>query len=224
MNLQALAEQPFELLVELERRARAAIAAREGSPASSDEWVGIGFRLGAERFVTSRADVREVLPMEAMLMHYLHQNWRNKSDIEDLRQEVYARVCEAAQKEVPEKTKAFVLTTARNLLINRVRREQIVPIEAVADLDELEIAIDAPGPERNAMARDVLRKLQGALDRLPPRAREVVTLRRIEGLSRPEIAQRMGISEKTVSEHLTNGLCALADMLYGDGSDLRGKK
>lgn len=63
MNLQALAQQPFELLVELERRARVAIAAREGSPVSSDEWVGIGFRLGAERFVTSRADVREVLPI-----------------------------------------------------------------------------------------------------------------------------------------------------------------
>lgn len=63
MNLQALAQQPFELLLELERRARAAIAAREGAPASADEWVGIGFRLGAERFVTSRADVREVLPV-----------------------------------------------------------------------------------------------------------------------------------------------------------------
>lgn len=63
MNLQALAEQPFELLLELERRARAAIAAREGAPTSADEWVGIGFRLGDERFVTSRADVREVLPV-----------------------------------------------------------------------------------------------------------------------------------------------------------------
>jgi twitching motility protein PilI len=63
LNLQALAEQPFELLLELERRARAAIAARDGAPASADEWVGIGFRLGAERFVTSRADVREVLPV-----------------------------------------------------------------------------------------------------------------------------------------------------------------
>ena len=63
MNLQALAQQPFELLLELERRARAAIAAREGSPVSADEWVGIGFRLGAERFVTGRADVREVLPV-----------------------------------------------------------------------------------------------------------------------------------------------------------------
>jgi twitching motility protein PilI len=63
LNLQALAGQPFELLVELERRARAAIAAREGTPDSSDEWVGIGFRLGGERFVTSRAEVREVLPI-----------------------------------------------------------------------------------------------------------------------------------------------------------------
>lgn len=63
MNLHALAEQPFELLLEIERRARAAIAAREGAPTSSDEWVGIGFRLGAERFVTGRADVREVLPI-----------------------------------------------------------------------------------------------------------------------------------------------------------------
>jgi twitching motility protein PilI len=62
LNLHALADQPFELLLELERRAKVAIAAREGAPAAADEWVGIGFRLGAERFVTSRAEVREVLP------------------------------------------------------------------------------------------------------------------------------------------------------------------
>lgn len=63
MSLEALAGQPFELLLELERRARAAIAAREGAPAAADEWVGIGFRLGAEHFVTGRGDVREVLPV-----------------------------------------------------------------------------------------------------------------------------------------------------------------
>jgi twitching motility protein PilI len=63
LSLETLAQHPFELLLELERRARAAIAAREGTPASADEWVGIGFRLGAERFVASRGDVREVLPV-----------------------------------------------------------------------------------------------------------------------------------------------------------------
>ena len=50
MSLQELAEHPFELLLELERRARVAIAAREGVSSVVDEWVGIGFRLGAELF------------------------------------------------------------------------------------------------------------------------------------------------------------------------------
>jgi twitching motility protein PilI len=63
LSLHALADRPFDLLLELERRARAAIAARDGAPAEADEWVGIGFRLGAERFVTNRGDVREVLPV-----------------------------------------------------------------------------------------------------------------------------------------------------------------
>ena len=47
--------------------------------------------------------VREVLPLEAMLMHFLHQNWRNKVEIEDLRQDVYTHVLEAARREIPEK-------------------------------------------------------------------------------------------------------------------------
>lgn len=62
MSLAALIERPFELLLELERLARAAAAARDGEGAA-DEWVGIGFRLGTEHFVTDRADVREVLPV-----------------------------------------------------------------------------------------------------------------------------------------------------------------
>jgi twitching motility protein PilI len=63
LSLAALAERPFELLLELERRARAAMAARAGAPVAADEWVGIGFRLGAEQFVASRGDIREVLPL-----------------------------------------------------------------------------------------------------------------------------------------------------------------
>lgn len=63
MSLAALAERPFELLLELERLARTAVAARAGAPVAADEWVGIGFRLGAEQFVASRGDIREVLPV-----------------------------------------------------------------------------------------------------------------------------------------------------------------
>jgi twitching motility protein PilI len=63
LSLQALAARPYELLVELERRAKAAIAARQGEDVATDEWVGIGFRLGTEHFVAGRGEVREVLPI-----------------------------------------------------------------------------------------------------------------------------------------------------------------
>jgi RNA polymerase sigma factor (sigma-70 family) len=166
---------------------------------------------------------REVLPLEAILMQFLQHNWRNKSDIGDIRQEIYVRVCEAALREVPSQPKQFVFRTARNLLIDRVRRERIVPFEAVEDLDALDLVIEELGPDRITMARDELRRLQAALDRLPPRAREAVVLGRIEGLSRPEIALRMGVAEDTVSEHITNGMRTLADILYGDPADIRRK-
>jgi twitching motility protein PilI len=67
MSLAALSQQPFELLVELERRARAAIAARDGRQVAVEEWVGIAFRLGAERFVAGRGDVREILPVPSQV-------------------------------------------------------------------------------------------------------------------------------------------------------------
>ncbi len=164
---------------------------------------------------------REVLPLEGALMQFLRRSWRNRSDVEDLCQDVYVRVYEAAQKQIPEPVKPFVFATARNLLINRVRREQIVPIESIGDLGALDIAADEPGPDRNVMAREELRRLQAALDSLPPRCREAVILRKIEGLSRREIAVRMGISEDTVHRHLTDGRYALADLLYAGSSDMR---
>lgn len=64
--LNALRDQPWALLREMERRALAsAEAADEGVEAR--EWVGIGFRLGAERFLAPRAEVREIVACPARL-------------------------------------------------------------------------------------------------------------------------------------------------------------
>jgi len=164
--------------------------------------------------------VREVLPLESVLMQFLRRNWSNKSEIADMRQDVYVRVYEAARRQIPQPAKPFVLATARNLMINRVRREQVVSIEAVADLDALGVAADTPGPEAVAIGKDTLRRVQAALDRLPERSREVVVLKQIEELSRQEIAQRMGIGEETVKWHMAKGMRALADMIYGDPGEL----
>lgn len=181
-------------------------AARGTAVSAADEWFD-----------------REVLPLEALLMQFLERNWRNPSDVPDLRQDVYVRVYEAARKEIPQNTKQFVLTTARNLLINRARHERIVPIEAAADMDDLGLANDAPGPDQITLARDELRHLQAALDRLPQRCREAIVLRRIQGLSREEIAVRMGISEFSVTRYLSRAICLLADTLHGEPANIRRK-
>lgn len=157
---------------------------------------------------------QEVLPLEAKLIQYLRRNWRDKSEIEDLLQEVYVRVYDAARKELPGSARAFVFTTARNLLINRFRQQQVVAIEAVADLETLEIGAEDPAPDRSAIAHDEFRRLQAAIDRLPARCREAVLLGRIEGLTGREIAQRMAISEAAVSKHLTRGMNLLSDLLH----------
>jgi len=60
IELDALIGQPFELLQEMERRSRVALAGKSDSDLSS-EWVGIGFRIGQEQFVADRNQVREVL-------------------------------------------------------------------------------------------------------------------------------------------------------------------
>ncbi|WP_111593922.1 RNA polymerase sigma-70 factor [Chitinophaga dinghuensis] len=48
--------------------------------------------------------------------------------------------------------------------------------------------------------------IQGIIESLPEKCRLVFKLSREEGLSIPEIAQRMGIAEKTAEAHLTKAL------------------
>lgn len=59
-QLRSLAEEPYRLLVELDRLTRAAVA-NQAEEEVEQEWVGIGFRLSGERFLVDRAQVREVM-------------------------------------------------------------------------------------------------------------------------------------------------------------------
>jgi RNA polymerase sigma factor (sigma-70 family) len=167
--------------------------------------------------------IREVFPLEATLMHFLQRYWRNESDLADLKQDVYVRVYEAARTSRPNPVKPFLLTIARNIVIDKVRKEQVVPIEAVTDLEALNIAMDVPGPDRAAASRDELRRLQSAINRLPPRYREAVVLAQVEGLSSQEIAIRMGITKSAVSHYLKRGIRSLADILYAEPQSMRGR-
>ncbi len=160
--------------------------------------------------------IAEVLPLESVLIKFLRRIWRNESDIRDLCQDVYVEIYQAARKEIPASARAMTFTIARNVVVERIRREQIVSIEAVADPDELGIAMDEPGPDRATMARQDLYRLQAALERLPEDWRAAVLMRKVDGLSPREIAMRLGIGERTAFRHLSSGLAMLADLFHDD--------
>lgn len=61
MSLRALKDRPFELLLEMERRAIAARAGQEGDAETGREWVGVAFRIGDRILLAPREQVREVL-------------------------------------------------------------------------------------------------------------------------------------------------------------------
>ena len=63
--LRSLRERPFELLREIDRRARAAAQGQPESIAAGAEWVGVAFRLGGEAFLLAREETREVLAYPA---------------------------------------------------------------------------------------------------------------------------------------------------------------
>ena len=88
--------------------------------------------------------VREVLSLEADLMQFLRHHGRNRSDLNDLRQEVYLRAYESAAERLPQSTRPFVFAIARNILVDQFRRERIIPIDGVPDSDAIEIPTDEP--------------------------------------------------------------------------------
>jgi twitching motility protein PilI len=65
--IRSLKEQPFDLLVALDRRGRAAVAV-PGEEATADrEWVGVAWRMAGESYLVARDETREVLPYPAQL-------------------------------------------------------------------------------------------------------------------------------------------------------------
>lgn len=156
--------------------------------------------------------VREILPFEAKLMQYLRQNWRNAHDHADLRQDIYARVLAGARNRLPENAERFLFACARNHLIDKVRHSHVIPIETVADLDALGTPSDLPEPDRSIMAADEIRRIRSALDLLPARARDAITLAYFEGLSGNEIAARMGVTKSAASHHLANAIRILSNL------------
>lgn len=172
-------------------------------------------------FITSDLDrwfAREILSHEASLTRYLHRARQRPTDVPDLRQEIYVRVYESAARALPTSPRAFLFQTARNLIVDRARRERIVSIDYTQDLDALNVLIDEISPEQRLSARQELKQLSTALDQLSDDCRSVIWLRRVEGLSQKEAAERLSLPEGTLESHLCRGIRALMKVVLGGGT------
>jgi RNA polymerase sigma-70 factor (ECF subfamily) len=147
------------------------------------------------------------LEFEGVLRACLHRYARNIADVDEVLQETWAHLLAAGaaqNREEIRSIRAFALTVARNVALSWLRHKQVVPIELVADLEQLELLDERSQVDEIVNTHQELALLAAAVARLPARCRQVFTLRKVYGLSQKEIAAELGISENTVKYHLRN--------------------
>jgi RNA polymerase sigma factor (sigma-70 family) len=160
---------------------------------------------------------QELLPHEPMLRAWLRNRFPSLPDIDDLVQEAYTRVLRARAAAPIASPKAFLFATARNVALDLCRREQVAGLQSITEMEKQSVLEDVPGALETVSRHQELELLTQAIQSLPERCRQVLTLRKIYGLSQKEIAAQLGISEHTVEAQVGNGMRRCADFLarYG---------
>ncbi|MGE3476552.1 MAG: RNA polymerase sigma factor [Rhodospirillaceae bacterium] len=161
---------------------------------------------------------QHVLPHDAALRAWIQKKVPVGLDVDDVVQEAYAILASLDSVESIRNPKSYTLRVAYSVILSHVRRARIVPMMTVSDVDFLGASDDTPSVERTVSDRDDLRRVGDAISELPPTCRQVFVLRRIDGLSQREIAERLGITVKTVEKHITKAVRVLVDSFGRGGS------
>jgi RNA polymerase sigma factor (sigma-70 family) len=155
---------------------------------------------------TQRWFAEEVLPHEAALRAWLGGRFPGLRDADDVVQEAYSRLLRARETGPIACPRAFLFVTVRNLALNHLRHQRHERPEGAEESDPAELLDGAAAiPDAVAVAEE-LQVLITAIESLPDRCRQILTLRKIYGLSQKEVAARLGISEHTVESQGSIGL------------------
>ncbi len=147
-------------------------------------------------------------PHEGMLRAWLWARFSRAIDPDDIVQEAFVRVLRvhAAGEPPIASPKAFLFATARNLALMQVRHREVARTDSLTETDLtgiLDESSDVPGAVAQAQELELLTQ---AIQSLPLRCRQILTLRKLYGLSQREVAAQLGISEHTVEAQGTIGL------------------
>lgn len=143
---------------------------------------------------------------------YMMRQGADPNTAEELAQETLLTVWRKAALYSDDKGSAttWIFTIARNLRIDRLRRE--VAWQPLPDDIEEEQAPD-PAPDELVSERERRDKVQAVLAELPPDQAEAVNLSYVEGLSHSEIADRLGVPLGTVKSRMRLAYHKIRDAL-----------
>ena len=163
---------------------------------------------------------RNVLPHEALIRARLSHVYVPDLDIEDIIQEMYARILSVPSLDSIRYPRQYAIQTAKSIVIDHIRHSRVISIISSGSLEQLNIAVSESNAEERLEFQSEIKEIAEALAQLPEACRETVILRRIEGLSQKETAQRLRVSEKTVEKYMARAVLMLAE-LFGRGGKSR---
>jgi len=126
---------------------------------------------------------------------------RSREDAEDVAQEAMLRAYRFFGGFHGGDARAWLLQIVRNTSYTWLEKKR--PLELNTEFDEDLHLQPGPNPESLAIAGDNRERLKNALETLPPRFREVLVLRELEGCSYKEIAAITSIPVGTVMSALS---------------------
>jgi RNA polymerase sigma factor (sigma-70 family) len=129
-------------------------------------------------------------------------------DIDDLAQEVFLRLLRYSDDIAVDNPQGYLFRIAANVANEWRERSRVRKPHDDSWLEELQI--EAGDEPENAFARSrATEYVQAAVDRLPPRQREVLLLHVNEGLTYKQIAQQRGLTYRIVLRDLTRAYSTL---------------
>ncbi|MES2697749.1 MAG: sigma-70 family RNA polymerase sigma factor [Verrucomicrobiota bacterium] len=159
----------------------------------------------------------EVHPHGPDLRSYLRRSFPAVRDVDDVVQESYLRVWTACAAQPIRCARGFLFKVARHLALDLVRRDRASPLAAVRDFDALSVVEEKAHAVDVLSTREKIQLVASAVATLPARCREIIVLRKFHGLSQREVAQRLGLSERTVEVQVSRGVKRCEQFLRARG-------
>ena len=150
------------------------------------------------------------------LHHFVLRYVKQNQIAEEIVQEVFIKVWESRSKiNLYSSFESFLFTITYNATISLLRKKlrEDKSLEYLKSLQNVNNAIPVVD---EIYFKELTEKVQALIQQLTPRQKEIFHLSREEGLTHKKIAEKLGISENTVKNHLVTTLNFLKSHIDND--------